>query len=387
MPKIILTLGVGFIIVILTSTTIFARCEGDIDNDGDLDGADTVIISADFGRTDCPNARPCKGDIYPTVAPDGKVHQFDLELFASDFGRPDCSIQPPAPINLFNIGDSIGEGIAAYDDLFMSHHETVWSTGYDSDDIVDTMNERFEEIDPHGYEENNPSWDSIFNQAIDGDEMRNFVDQAREVVDAAVESPSGRAGMIALFLGNNDVCTDDVGTMTDPELFESRYRAGLDILEKSGATKNAYIHVTGIPDIYWLWIAKRDNDWCRNFIWQFVPCQELLANADNNCESIESDLDPNTIYANDGPDCVRRKKFHAAIRDDYNRILRDVLQEYKESGRLPNAYYIDIFDIEFGDDHVNSADCFHPSVEGHRVLAEANWCRSPWNRDDTFCGP
>ena len=29
-------------------------CEGDLDNDGDIDGSDLAIFSINFGRTDCP---------------------------------------------------------------------------------------------------------------------------------------------------------------------------------------------------------------------------------------------------------------------------------------------------------------------------------------------
>jgi len=387
MHKIILTVGFSFIVMIFVSINGFAQCEGDFDNDGDVDGEDAFTLTQDFGRTDCLTAPPCEGDIYPVGAPDGEVNAHDLAVFAIDFGRTDCPIQPLTPLNLFNIGNSIGEGIAAYDDISGFHHETVWSTGYDPGDIVSTLNERFHYIDPIGYYENNATRDEIFNHADKGDEVKHFEAQAQAVVKAAKEQLSGKVGMITVFLGNNDVCTDEVGNMTNPDKFATRYRAGLEVLANSDYTKDAYIHVSGIPAIYWLWIAKRDNDWCREVVWQFVPCQELLADATESCISLESDLDPDTDYAGDADDsvCQRRKKFHRAIRNVYNPILRDVLQEYKENGLLPNAYYIDIFDIQFDDEHVNSGDCFHPSVEGHRVLAEEHWCRSPWNIDDQLC--
>jgi hypothetical protein len=146
--------------------------------------------------------------------------------------------------------------------------------------------------------------------------------------------------------------------------------------------------VSGIPAIYWLWIAKRSIDWCR-FAWFFVPCDILLDNPRmNDCDAdvVNSDLDPDTIYPNDGPNCVRRKQFHAAIRDDYNRILADVLLEYKTDGRLPNAYFVDIFDFQFEDIHVNNGDCFHPSFVGQDVLAAEEWCRSHWGATDPLCG-
>ena len=305
-----------------------------------------------------------------------------------DYDSVEVTIADPiSPSNLFNIGNSIGEGSAAYNDIGAIHHETVWSSGFDSNDSVYTLNERFEDRNPTNYYENNAARDDIFNRADEGDEMDDFVEQAEEVVAAVRDTPSGKAGMITVFLGNNDVCTGEVGTMTDPASFEAQYRAGLDVLAASDATQHAYIHVSGIPDIYWLWIAKRSSDWCRLFVWPFVPCKELLENPENDCASGGSDLDPDNIHPDDGENCIRRKRFHAAIRDDYNKILRDVLAEYRDNGLLPKAYYVDIFDIQFDGSHVNSGDCFHPSEEGHQTLAQEHWCRSLWGQDDPTCEP
>jgi hypothetical protein len=63
-----------------------------------------------------------------------------------------------------------------------------------------------------------------------------------------------------------------------------------------------------------------------------------------------------------------------------------VLAEYRSDGRLPKAYYIDIFDFYFDASHVNDGDCFHPSVKGHADLADEQWCQSPWGRFDDACG-
>ena len=290
------------------------------------------------------------------------------------------------PINLFNIGNSIGEGEAADGVIGVRQHERVWSTGYDLNDIVISLNERFKAADPTGYYENNPARDADFNQAVSGSQMDDFVDQANEVLAAADQMPAGRAGMVAIFLGNNDVCASSLDDMTAPEEFEFEYRAGLDVLAGSTATKNAYIHVSSIPAIYWLWDAMRNSDWCRFVAWPFVPCQNLLEDPINDCGSGNSHLDPDTIHADDGPECIRRKQFHAKIRDIYNPILRNVLKEHKDDGRLPNAYYVDVFDIQFGKVHVNEGDCFHPSTEGHALLADEQWCRSPWGRYDPSCG-
>ena len=294
-------------------------------------------------------------------------------------------------MNQFTIGDSIGEGEAADGTIDELHHEAVWATGFAPSDVVYSLNERFEDNEPIGYFENDAATDSIFNQAETGAVMAEFELQANAVVTAAENTPSNMAGMVSILLGNNDVCSaTDTDSMVDPDalkLFKDRYRAGLDVLAASPATRDAFIHVSSIPAIYWLWIAKRSNVLCRFLIWPFVPCQILLQNATiYDCVNADSDLDPDTIDPDDGPNCKRRKEFHAAIRDEYNRILADVLLEFKTDGRLPNAYFVDIFDFQFEDKDVNNGDCFHPSIVGHGMLAGEEWCRSPWGANDPLCG-
>ena len=174
--------------------------------------------------------------------------------------------------------------------------------------------------------------------------------------------------------------------MTDPALFEAQFRAGLDELAAHANTRLAQIHVSGIPAIYWLWNANYTSYLNCRLKWPFVPCQNLLANASNDCVNSTSRQDPDTIYPGDGTNCVRCKTFHALIRDTYNPILRDVVQEYRESGFLPNARYTDIFDVRFNSAHVNTGDCFHPSTAGHALLADTEWCRTHWALDDAACG-
>ena len=59
--------------------------------------------------------------------------------------------------------------------------------------------------------------------------------------------------------------------MTDPDVFEAQYRAGLDVLAASDATKNAYIHVSSISAIYWLWNAMREDNWSKTLFLDFIP--------------------------------------------------------------------------------------------------------------------
>jgi len=301
-----------------------------------------------------------------------------------------CNIVPTAagvPFNQFNVGDSIGEGEAANGTIGAPNHQLVWSTGYDGGDIVISINERFESLDANAYTENNASRDGAINQAVSGAVMADFAEQAQAVASQAANVPPGSVGMVTILLGNNDVCADDLASMTDPAVFEAQYRAGLDVLANAPFPASVNLQISGIPDIYWLWNAKRTDLYCRVLAWPFVPCQVLLQNAADDCASSTSREDPDTVYAGDGPNCQRRKAFHARIRDDYNTVLSNVLDEYHDNGLLLNAEYVDVFDVRFGSSHVNGGDCFHPSTAGHALLAEKEWCGSKWGADDPVCSP
>ena len=59
-------------------------CRGDFDHDGEVDGSDLAVFSADFGRTNCGS--DCEGDFDN----DNDVDGSDLAVFSADFGRTDC---------------------------------------------------------------------------------------------------------------------------------------------------------------------------------------------------------------------------------------------------------------------------------------------------------
>lgn len=312
----------------------------------------------------------------------------DGNLDAGDGCDPFCVIEPPVagvPLNQFNVGDSIGEGEAADGTIGEPHHETVWSTGYNGGDIVFSLNERFEAVDPAGYAENNSSRDGAINQAISGSVMADFAPQAQAVAAQMASIPPGTAGMVTVLLGNNDVCAPSIATMTDPAVFEAQYRAGLDELAAAPFSDSVNVLISGLPAIYWLWEAKRTDFWCRVFAWPFVPCENLLDSPSDDCASTASREDPDTVYPGDGSNCQRRKAFHARIRDEFNPILSAVLAEYQAEGKLLNAEYVDILDVRFGSQHVNGGDCFHPSTAGHALMAEEQWCRSKWGEGDAVC--
>ena len=346
-----------------------------------LDTCDLAVCGSGCGVAVpvCGNGLP----EYPEECDDGN-------LDAGDGCDPLCRVEQVAssvPLNQFNIGDSIGEGEAADGTIGEPHHETVWSTGFSSSDPVNSLNERFETIGGASYTENNTTRDPAINQAISGAVMADFANQAQAVAEQMGAVSPGAAGMVSILLGNNDVCASSLADMTDPALFEEQYRAGLDVLDSPPFSESVNLLISGVPAIYWLWNAKRSDFWCRVFAWPNVPCENLLDNAADDCASVASREDPDTVHAGDGPNCQRRKAFHARIRDEYNPILREVLAEYQDLGRLENAEYVDIIDVRFDSQHVNGGDCFHPSTEGHALMAEKQWCRSKWGSGDPACSP
>ena len=271
------------------ATAVAVNHDGDITIDGEVNAVDVLwAIQAVLGSRTLTAEQEQHGDVAPLVAgapqPDGVFNLGDVVVITRLLLGEIVFSFPTPPANQFNIGDSIGEGEAADGTIGEAHHEVVWSSGYDGGDGVNAFNERYESLAPDTYYENNAGRDPAFNQAVSGAVMADFAGQAQDVIAAVSQVPSGAAGMVTVLLGNNDVCADSLSAMTDPGLFETRYRAGLDVLASSEATRQAQIHVSGIPAIYWLWNAKRDIPWCK-LIWSFVPCQNLLDNPNDDCAS------------------------------------------------------------------------------------------------------
>jgi lysophospholipase L1-like esterase len=368
--------------VCLPAPIALAAPDGDLNGDSQINIADLLWgTQALTGLRTLTPPQEQRGDIAPLIngysVPNGIFDLGDLTVLYRVIADGMMPAFAGVPANQFNIGDSIGVAEASNGTIGQAHPETVWSTGYNGSDSVATLNERLEALLPVTYYENNAARNSILNHAVSGAVMADFATQAQGVINASSQVPGSEAGNVVVLLGNNDVCADSLAQMTAPALFEAQYRSGLDTLAASPATHNARIDVMSIPAIYWLWNAKYTSFTCR-LIWAFGSvCQSLLANAQDDCYSTATRMDPDHINGMDGANCVRRKQFHQAIRDTYNPILQNVLQEYIDGGQLPNARFTNIFDVQFTSAQINNGDCFHPNVAGHTLLADTAWFRSP----------
>ena len=69
--------------IVNTVRTPFLKARG---KPGAFSASDLAVFAADFGRTDCAIGSSCEGDFNN----DGDVDGSDLAVFAADFGRTDC---------------------------------------------------------------------------------------------------------------------------------------------------------------------------------------------------------------------------------------------------------------------------------------------------------
>ena len=81
MRNAVISIGLSLLFVLLISVNINAQCDGNFNQDRNIDNADLVIFAQEFGRTDCETVSPCEADVFPIGAPDGVVDESDLAVF------------------------------------------------------------------------------------------------------------------------------------------------------------------------------------------------------------------------------------------------------------------------------------------------------------------
>ncbi len=102
-----------------------------------------------------------------------------------------------------------------------------------------------------------------------------------------------------------------------------------------------------IPDIYHLWDMAKDNGSCK-WIWSMANiCEPLLGSR-------------------------RTQRQREEFRErwlDANAALEQAATAYPDQVFFP----ANLADYSFGPEHVSSYDCFHPSVEGQKLISDLTW--------------
>jgi len=192
-----------------------------------------------------------------------------------------------------------------------------------------------------------------FNYAVTGAKMSNLLTQANRV---------GSIELVTVLMGANDVCTSSESTMTSEAVFETQFRAAMQVLAGPSAPANRVVYVLSIPRVKGLWEVLRFNGSARFAWWLFGICQSMLRNPLSTSSS----------------DTQRRDRVDAR-NVAFNTILSTVCAEYGSRCRFDNNV---VYNYAFTASDISTRDYFHPSLTGQATLA-----REAWNEYRRQVGP
>jgi lysophospholipase L1-like esterase len=166
---------------------------------------------------------------------------------------------------------------------------------------------------------------------------------------------AAQADYLTVEIGANDACTPTVAGMTPVADFQARIKAGL--TQFHNAKVDNKIFVASIPSLYRMWSISKGKFGAR-LIWSAgAVCQSMLANPTSTTTTDEN----------------RRLTVQARV-NAYNAALE------AECRLLPRCTFDNhtVANYHFTATHISTADYFHPSVEGQRVLATITWAYNPY---------
>ncbi|HEU0236696.1 MAG TPA: PKD domain-containing protein [Candidatus Limnocylindrales bacterium] len=239
----------------------------------------------------------------------------------------------PFPDTMAAVGDSISQAASSDGSLGGDAPQNSWSTGTSS-----TVNSHYLRLLALGA----PISGANHNFSVSGAKAAGLATQMQNVVNL-------KPDYLTVQIGGNDLCTDNVSTMTDVSVFGGQVQAALAAV--TNGSPNTFIYVTSIPDAYQLWNLFKNDFWAR-FIWSVGGiCQSLLANptstqqadVQRRLEVRQRNIDFNTALANA---CALTPR----CRWDGNAVFNTVLTRNDVAG-----------------------DYFHPSLSGQARLASGTW--------------
>jgi lysophospholipase L1-like esterase len=181
-----------------------------------------------------------------------------------------------------------------------------------------------------------------------GANSANLAGQVTSAVNA-------QADFLTVEIGANDACTPTVAEMTPVLDFQARIKAGL--TQFHGAKADNRIFVASIPSLYRMWSISKSKFGAR-LVWASAGiCQSMLANPGST-----STTDENRRLAVQ----ARVDAYNAALQAECAALTRCTFDGYT------------VANYAFTSTHISTADYFHPSIEGQRVLASITWPFMPY---------
>ena len=166
---------------------------------------------------------------------------------------------------------------------------------------------------------------------------------------------TAQADYLTVEIGANDACTPTVAGMTSEADFRARVKAAL--AQFHNAKTDNRILVASIPNLYRMWSLSKNKIGAR-LIWAAAKiCQSMLVNPTSTTTTNEN----------------RRLQVQAQV-NTYNAVLQ------QECSLLPRCTFDNyaVANYSFTSTHISTADYFHPSVEGQRVMASITWALNPY---------
>lgn len=166
---------------------------------------------------------------------------------------------------------------------------------------------------------------------------------------------NAQADYLTLEIGANDACTPTVAGMTSEGDFRARIKAALTQFHEAKGDNR--IFVASIPNLYRMWSLSKNKLGAR-LIWSAAKvCPSMLVNPTSTTATNEN----------------RRLQVQARV-NAYNAVLQ------QECSLLPRCTFDNyaVANYAFTSTHISTADYFHPSVEGQRVLATITWASNPY---------
>lgn len=191
--------------------------------------------------------------------------------------------------------------------------------------------------------------------AISGVNVAQLGANSASLAGQVTSAITAQADYLTVEIGANDACTPTVGGMTSVDDYRARIRAALTQFHDLRSSNK--IFVASIPSLYRMWSLSKDKFGAR-FIWGAGKiCQSMLVNPTSKTTTDEN----------------RRLAVQARV-NEYNAVLQ------QECSQLPRCTFDNyaVANYAFTSTHISTADYFHPSVEGQRVLATITWASNPY---------